>query len=103
MKNNALLLHSLGHALLVLLYTSGVAWGLFNSQQLFGSKHTFLVPLVILLLFVLSASIVGALVLGRPVMLYIDGFKREALQFFGCTVSWIAVLILMVLLLYLRV
>ena len=89
MKNRDVIFHSLGHSILVLVYTSGVAWLLFNGKKLFGGPDTFLAPLFMLLLFVLSATIVGTLMLGRPLLLYLDGEKREALQFFGCTLLWI--------------
>ena len=76
-------LHALGHAILVLLYTSGVAWILFNAQRLFGKVTSFWGPLALLMLFVVSATIVGTLVLGRPILLYLDGRKDAALRFFG--------------------
>ena len=88
-KNKAILLYGLGHAVLVFAYVAGVAWILFNGQQIFGQSHSFWGPLSFLLLFVLSASIVGALVLGRPVLLYLDGRKPEALKFFGYTIGWL--------------
>jgi hypothetical protein len=87
-------LHALGHAILVLLYTSGVAWILFNGQRLFGKVTSFWGPLAILMLFVVSATIVGTLVLGRPILLYLDGKKAEALRFFGWTVGWLVTLTL---------
>jgi hypothetical protein len=87
-------LHALGHAILVLLYTSGVAWVLFNAQRLFGKVTSFWGPLAILMLFVVSATIVGTLVLGRPILLYLDGKKDQALRFFGWTLGWMAVLTL---------
>ena len=83
------ILHSLSHALLVFAYTSSVAWLLFNNQKIFGQAHSFVQPLAILLLLILSATIVGTLVLSKPILLYLDGAKIEALKFFGYTVSWI--------------
>jgi hypothetical protein len=90
MKNNQkLLAHSFGHALLVIAYTSGVAGIMFNGQRLFGQKDTILTPIAVLLLFVVSATIVGALVLGRPVLLYMDGKKSEALKMFAYILGWL--------------
>jgi hypothetical protein len=57
-------LHALGHAILVLLYTAGVTWILFNGQRIFGRVTSFWGPLAALMLFVVSATIVGTLVLG---------------------------------------
>lgn len=97
MKNTTIVFHSFGHAVLVALYISGVSWVLFNGEKLLGHTRTFLVPFTMLLLFVLSATIVSTLVLGRPVLLYVNGSKREALQFFGCTVAWIFLVMLIAL------
>lgn len=60
-----------------------------NGEKIFGKMENFLGPIAFLLLFVLSASVVGALVLGRPILLYLDGFKKEAVKLFGYTVSWL--------------
>lgn len=83
-------MHSFGHALLVVLYTSGIASIMFNSKTLFKQQDTVFTPIAILMLFVLSAAIVGALVLGRPILLYLDGKKPEALKMFGYTLGWLA-------------
>lgn len=91
-----ILLHALGHAILVLLYTSGVAWILFNGQRIFGKVTTFWGPLALLMLFVVSATIVGSLVLGRPILLYLQGKKNDALKFFGYTVAWLVILTVIV-------
>jgi len=97
MRNAQLIAHACGHAVLVCGYTSGVAWILFNGQRLFGRAPTFLIPFAVLLLFVLSATIVGTLVLGRPALLYFNGKKHEALRFFGYTVGWLVIFTIVVL------
>ena len=91
MKNLAL--RGLIHAVLVLAYTSGIAWIMFNGQKIFGQVDDFTGPLMILMLFVLSATIVGALVLGKPILLYLSGSKKEALKLFTFTVTWIFVMV----------
>jgi hypothetical protein len=88
-NNKKLLLHSFGHALLVIIYTSGVACIPFYGQRIFKQKDTIFTPVAVLLLFVVSAAIVGTLVLGRPVLLYLDGKKPEALKMFGYTLGWL--------------
>lgn len=103
MKNNQkLLVHSFIHALLVVIYTSGVAWVLFNSQRLFGHQPSILAPLAMLMLFVISATIVGTLVLGRPALLYMNGQKSEGLKMFAYTLGWLALATLVFLLLNLK-
>ncbi|MGB0756991.1 MAG: hypothetical protein ACPGO5_00895 [Patescibacteria group bacterium] len=44
---------------------------------------------ILLMLFVLSVSIVGWLIVGRPLLLYIDGKKKDALQLFQFTLMWL--------------
>jgi len=54
------------------------------------------------MLFVVSATIVGTLVLGRPILLYLGGKRNEAPRFFGWTVGWLAALTLVLFLVRLR-
>ncbi len=51
-----------------------------------------LIPVAMLLLFVCSAAITGFLVFGKPVMLYIDGKKREAVALLGYTIGVLALI-----------
>ena len=84
--------HSFGHAVLVVVYVSIVAWIMQHAQAWFRPGKTVLTPTAFLMLFVLSAAVVGSLVLGRPALMYAEGQKKEALQFFGFTVLWLFVL-----------
>ena len=98
MKHNVNpILHSLGHAILVFLYVSGVAWILSHGKQIFGEvDNTFWIPVAFLTTFVLSAAITGSLVLGRPILLYWDGKKKEALAFFAYTIAWLFIILLLI-------
>lgn len=89
-------LHSLGHAVLVLAYVSLVAFVMSHGNQFFGMHDTAWTPVGVLMMFVLSAAITSTLVLGRPVLMYLDGKKKDALQFFGYTVGWLFVLTVVV-------
>jgi hypothetical protein len=84
--------HSLGHATLVLVYISAVAWLMSNGEALFGEEESFLVPVAMLMLLVLSAAVMGLLVFGRPILMYLDGKKREAVTFLGYTLGWMTLL-----------
>ncbi|MEJ0021466.1 MAG: hypothetical protein WDN47_02660 [Candidatus Doudnabacteria bacterium] len=95
MKDNPVA-HSLGHAVLVLLYVTLVASIMNHGSVWFGQKDTAFTPILVLMLFVLSAAITSALVLGRPVLMYFDGQKKEALKFFGYTVGWMFALTVVV-------
>lgn len=82
---------SLANAIAVFIYTSAVAWVLFNGGRLFDKVQSFWAPLALLLLFVLSATIVGLLVLGRPAYLYFNGAKREGVILLIYTIDWLFV------------
>ena len=60
---------------------------MFNADSIFGKMNSFLGPAALLLLFVLSATIVGALVLGRPIYLYLGGSKAEAIKLLAYTIG----------------
>jgi hypothetical protein len=55
-----------------------------------------LIPIAMLMLLVLSVAIVGSLIFGRPVMWYIDGKKKEALNLLGWTLGIFFVLTVLV-------
>src|SRR3989338_3500975 len=56
------------------------------------------VPIAMLLLLVLSASVMGMLIFGAPITLYIDGKKREAMTLLGWTIGPFAVITVFMLL-----
>ena len=90
-------LHSLG----VIAYIVFIAFLIINGQALFGSlNNSILGPIAILMLYTLSAAIMGLLVFGRPVMFYMDGKKKEAMEFVAATVGFmfIEALVLFILL-----
>ncbi len=71
-------------------YTGVVAIFIFNAEKIFGNKpDTFLAPLAMLLLFVLSAAVVGGLVLGKPILLYLDGEKKAGVKLFLHSLAWL--------------
>lgn len=82
---------SFAQATSVLLYVTLIAWLLFNSQNLFGTAPSFLIPLFVLLLFVVSAAITGLLVLGKPIQLYLNGLKKEAVVLLLATLAWLVI------------
>jgi len=89
MKKSDYFLKGLINAAGVFAYVSGVAWLGFNNQAIFGKQASFLMPLFVLLLFVISASVTGLLVLGKPIHLYLNGFKKEAFILLFATLAWL--------------
>ena len=78
------------------IYISAVAWLLFNGKPLFGEFEGFGAPMAMLLLFVLSATLTGALVLGRPIHLYLSGAKKESFKLLAATVTFLFLFTLLV-------
>src|SRR3989344_7418387 len=95
--NKKLLGHSLGHALLAFAYIFCIAV-FFNLgvEKMFKNVPEFFAPIIMLLLFVLSAPVMAILVLGRPVLLYSDSKKKEALTMLFYTLGWLASILLLV-------
>jgi len=61
-----------------------------NSLRFFSGKEDgVFAPMIALTLLVISAAITGGLVLGKPVMMYIDGAKKDAVKHFASTVVWL--------------
>ena len=86
MKNSKLFGLGLLNALGVTAYIFLISLILNGGGKFFGSvDNKFLSPIIFLLLFVFSALLTGFLVLGRPLMLYLDGAKKEALKLFFYT------------------
>ncbi len=95
-------LNAIGTAVYIVLVVS-----LIFSFQSFSSnsEKTIIIPIAMLLLFVCSAAITGFLVFGKPVMLYIDGKKKEAVSLLGYTVGilfLITILAFILLIIYLK-
>lgn len=87
------IINSLGTAVYIILVVC-----LIFSMQRFSSTpdKTILIPIAMLLLFVFSAAITGFLVLGNPIMLYIDGKKKEAISLLRYTFLMLALMTLIV-------
>jgi lysylphosphatidylglycerol synthetase-like protein (DUF2156 family) len=95
-KKSEFFLKSLINALGTFIYIAAVAWVMTSGEVIFGRVSGFLAPLFILLLFVVSASVTGLLVLGKPILLYLDGFKKEAVRFLICTLGWLILFVFLI-------
>ncbi|MCX6781842.1 MAG: hypothetical protein NTW66_01880 [Candidatus Magasanikbacteria bacterium] len=89
---------SLLNAIGVGAYVAVIALIMQNGERIFGKMNNILGPIAFLLMFVLSAAVTGGLMLGKPVMLYLDGLKKEAVKMFIFTVAWLFVITLAALL-----
>ena len=84
------------HALAAFFYVFLVAMFMTNVEHYVNNNGTAIVPVAMLLLFVTSAAVMGMPVFGKPVMLYIDGKKQEAVRLVGWTIASLAVITLCV-------
>lgn len=74
-------------------YVATVATIMQNAERIFDSADKpdgVLAPIGFLLLLVTSAATMGMLVFGKPLMLYIDGKKREGLMMVVYTIGQLA-------------
>lgn len=78
-------LHSIG----VAVYIAAVAIFMNNANAIFGKEDTVVTSIAALLLFSLSALVVGALLIGKPIMLFLEGKKKEAVQMVFASAGWI--------------
>jgi len=62
-----------------------------HGSQWFGQKDNFLTPFVVLLLFSLSAAMVGGLVLGQAVILVLEKKSAEGVKAVIYSIGWLAV------------
>lgn len=99
MKNTILKFAGL-HALGTALYITLVASFMFYASRIFPSKKEdiALIPIAMLLLLVLSASVTGSLVFGRPVLWYLDGKKKEAVSLLMATLGFLFLITIFALL-----
>lgn len=95
MKNNKLVPLGLLHAIGVTLYVTVISLVMMRGDEWFGKMDSFVGPALMLMLLVLSAAITAFLVFGRPVLLYLDQKKQEALKLLGFTIGWMAVIIIL--------
>lgn len=96
MKN--LIVRSLINAIATLVYVSLVVLFLNNGERIFGEMDNILGPITFLLLFVVSAAVTGALILGKPLLMYLDGQKAGGVRLFIYTLCWLMVLLCVILL-----
>ena len=84
------------HSLGVAAYVALVATIMSNGEKWFVSEqnHRLLGPIAILMLFTLSAAMVGSLIFLRPALWALDGKKNEALWLLLATLGWLVLLVI---------
>jgi hypothetical protein len=88
------------NALVTTVYIALVGAFMFYGGEIrLGRTNTLLVPIALLLLFVFSAALTGFLIFGRPVLWYLDGKKKEALELLFTTLGFFSGITAVVILL----
>ncbi len=87
--NKKLILRSLAHAVIVIAYIFGVAFFMSNGERVFGGVSKVFGSVAFLLMFVVSAAFMGILIFGKPIFLYLDNQKKDAVKFLFYTVGWL--------------
>lgn len=91
------------NSLLAFIYIILIVLFMNNGAKLFGEDDRgILAPIGILSLLVLSATVMGILIFGKPIMFFIDGNKKDAIKlttytiigFFIITVIYFAFMII---------
>ena len=80
------------HAVGVVFYILLVALIMSNGEKIGGKMDKLFGPVAFLLLFTFSAAVTGSLVLGRPILWYLDGQKKEAVKLFIWVLGWMFLL-----------
>ena len=91
MDNSKLLFHGLLFSLGVIVYIVPVSVIMRHGETIFGKMQHFWGPVGFLMLFTLSAAIVGLLVFGRPAYLFFNGLKRESVKQASYTIGFLFV------------
>lgn len=90
MQKSKLILYSFLHAAAVVAYVFGVVAFINNLESNFHHiEDERWAPVLFLLTFVVSATTCGLLVFGRPVYMFLNGQKSDAVKFLFNTVAWL--------------
>ena len=92
-ESKTLLIETLRNTLFAVIYIFGVSQVMANGEKLFGNlDNNKLGPFVFLLLFSLSAAIVGVLIFGESIYLFLDQKKKESVMAAFYSIGWLALI-----------
>ncbi|MCX6800374.1 MAG: hypothetical protein NT091_04485 [Candidatus Falkowbacteria bacterium] len=96
MKNSTLVRRGAVHAIGVFTYARLLAIFFSKASDWFGKEDkSIITPVAGLMLFMFSALVTGGLVLGKPLMLYVDGQKKDGVKLLFFTGMGMFVLMLL--------
>lgn len=97
MNKSKIFFYGIINSLGVLAYIFLLVSFLNNAKKFFDKPPEILIGMVMLSLFVLSASVTSLLVLGRPIHLYFNGLKKEALNLLFSTLACLFFFVVVIL------
>lgn len=90
--NKKLLLSALRNTTLAVIYIFGVVLFMQNGEKLFGKNSNEIAgAMLMLMLFCLSAAVVGGLVFGKSIMLFFEKKMPEGLKSAIYSVGWLGI------------
>ena len=89
--NKKILLNTFRNTLVAVIYIFLVSQIMQNGGKLFGEADNMFTPFVVLLLFTLSAAVVGGLVFGQSLMLFLDNKKKDGVTAAIYSIGWFAI------------
>lgn len=96
MTKNKIIKYALIHAVCAMAYISLVALIMSNGDKLFGKEDTLLTVVAFLLVFVISAAVMGLLIFGKPILMYLNDFKKEAVSLLFYTIGFLILIAVIV-------
>ncbi len=96
MKTKRIIGYGLLNALAAAAYVGLVALLISNANHVFGPGGGVLVVSAFLLVFVISAAVMGIVIFGRPILWYFNGKKREAINLVAATITFLVVIVAIV-------
>lgn len=84
------------NAVAATLYIAGISLVMSNGNKLFGTHDTFLTPIAVLSLFTLSAAVMAFVFAYQPLMLFLEGQKKRAVNLFLQTVGVFAAITVLI-------
>ncbi len=72
-------------------YIAVLVWIMMNIERVSKQhQNQYFLPVIFISIFTLSAAVMGGLFLLRPILMYLEGKKKPAVQFFFQTVGYFA-------------
>lgn len=89
--NRELLIKTFRNTIGAAIYIFAVSQIMQNGERLFGAHDNMFTPFAVMLLFSLSAAVVGGLIFGQAVLLVLEGKKRVGITAAIYSVGWLGI------------